>query len=253
MALPKALADEMWKETLSDHLRLIKPPRLKEGDRLTREEFERRYDAMPNLKKAELIEGVVYMPSPVRHVEHGQPHGIIITWVGTYYALTPLTDFSDNATVRMDEINDPQPDVVLLIDERAGGRARIGQDGYLEGAPELIVEVAASTGDYDLQAKLRAYERNGVREYIVWRTEDGGLDWFRLRGRKYARVHPNTEGVIESSAFPGLRLHVGALLKGNLKKVLSELRKGLKSKKHAEFIQRLAKRAGGGKSLSKSK
>ena len=30
-------------------------------------EFERRYEAMPEVKKAELIEGEVYMPSPVRH------------------------------------------------------------------------------------------------------------------------------------------------------------------------------------------
>ncbi len=253
MALPKVLADEMGKGQPSDRLRLVKPPRLKEGDRLTREEFERRYDAMPHLKIAELIEGVVYMPSPVRHLEHGQPHGLIIFWVVTYWMSTPLTDFSDNATVRLDEINDPQPDAVLFIAEAAGGRARIGQDRYIAGAPELIVEVSASTTPYDLQDKLRAYERNGVREYVVWRTEDGELDWFRLRGKKYARVRPNDKGIIESSVFPGLRLHVSALLKGDLKKVLSELQKGLKSREHAEFVKRLAKKAGSGKPSSKSK
>ena len=40
---------------------------LENGDRLTRAEFERRYAAMPRLKKAELIEGIVYVPSPVRY------------------------------------------------------------------------------------------------------------------------------------------------------------------------------------------
>lgn len=253
MALPKALADEMGKEQPSDRLRLVKPPRLKEGDRLTREEFERRYDAMPHLKIAELIEGVVHMPSPVRHVEHGKPHGIITTWIGTYCLSTPLTDFSNNATIRLDEINDPQPDAVLFIAEAAGGRAGIGQDRYIEGAPELIVEVSASTTPYDLQDKLHAYERNGVREYVVWRTEDGELDWFRLRGKKYVRVRPNDKGIIESPVFPGLRLHVSSLLNGNLKKVLSELQKGLKSSEHAEFVKRLAKKAGSGKPSSKSK
>ncbi|MGH9852033.1 MAG: Uma2 family endonuclease, partial [Blastocatellia bacterium] len=191
MALPKAVIDEMQKGQPSAQLRLVKPPRLEQGDRLTREEFERRYDAMPNLKKAELIEGVVYMPSPVRHLEHGKPQGILTTWVGTYYASTPLTDFSADATVRMDEINDPQPDAVLFIAETAGGHARIGKDRYIEGPPELIVEVSASTASYDLHEKLKAYERNDVREYVVWRTEDGELDWFRLRGKKYTRGRPD--------------------------------------------------------------
>jgi len=243
MALPKAVIDEMRKRQSDERLRLVKPPRLEQGARLTREEFERRYDAMPNLKKAELIEGVVYMPSPVRHLEHGKPNGIVLTWIGTYYASTPLTDFSDNATVRLDEINDPQPDAVLFITEAAGGRARIDEDNYIEGAPELIVEVSGSTADYDLHEKLRAYERNGVREYVVWRTEDGDLDWLRLRGKKYVRVRPDDKGVIASSVFPGLRLHIKALLSGDMKKVLSELQKGLKSKEHADFVKRLSQRS----------
>lgn len=243
MALPRALAEAMRTGQALDRPCLVKPPRLEPGDRLTREEFERRYDAMPNLKKAELIEGVVYMPSPVRHIEHGKPHGIVTTWVGTYHAFTPLTDFSDNATVRMDEINDPQPDAVLFITEAAGGQARVGEDRYIEGAPELIVEVAASTAAYDLHDKLRAYERNGVREYVAWRVEDGELDWFRLRGKKYVRIRPNDKGVTASSAFPGLRLNVNALLNGDLKEVLVELQKGLNSKEHADFVKRLSQKA----------
>src|SRR2546427_3449968 len=84
-------------------------PPLEGGDRLTRSEFERRYDAMPQLKKAELIEGVVYMPSPVRCKSHGQPHGQIMSWVGVYSAATPGVDFADNATLRLDPDNEPQP------------------------------------------------------------------------------------------------------------------------------------------------
>ncbi|MGH9755524.1 MAG: Uma2 family endonuclease [Blastocatellia bacterium] len=233
----------MRTEQTPNRPRLVKPPRLNQGDRLTREEFERRYDAMPNLNKAELIEGVVYLPSPVRHVEHGKPHGILTTWIGTYCAFTPQTDFSDNATIRLDEINDPQPDAVMFISEAAGGRARIGEDRYIEGAPELVVEVAASTAAYDLHDKLRAYERNGVREYIVWRTEDGELDWFRLRGKKYVRIQPDVKGVITSSVFPGLRLNVDALLNNEMKIVLEELQKGLKSKEHADFVKRLSQKS----------
>jgi len=243
MALPKTVIEEMQKGQPSAGLRLVKPPRLEQGDRLTREEFERRYDAMPNLKKAELIEGAVYMPSPVRHREHGRQHIQLAGLIMLYSTATAGTDCSDNATIRLDTINGPQPDLVLFVDESAGGNTRISEDGYIVGAPELVVEIAASSESYDLHTKLEAYCRNGVREYIAWRTEDGELDWFRLRGKKYVRVQPDDKGVIASSVFPGLRLHVKALLAGDMKKVLAELQKGLKSKEHADFVNRLSQKS----------
>src|SRR3954469_22628621 len=83
-------------------------PPLENGDRLTRDEFERRYDAMPHLKKAELIEGVVFMPSPVRHDKHGRQHFRLVAWLGNYEAMTPGIEGSDNATARLDVINEPQ-------------------------------------------------------------------------------------------------------------------------------------------------
>jgi Uma2 family endonuclease len=227
-------------------------PPLESGDRLTRDEFERRFDAMPNLKKAELIEGVVYVSPTVSFTLHAEPHGLIVTSCVLYCTYTPGTDCSDGSHLRLDQNNMPQPDMMLFLNEPLGA-AGISDDGYVEGAPELIAEVTTSSASYELHDKLNAYQRNGVREYLVWRTFDGELDWFRLRGKKYVRVQPDDKGVIASSVFPGLRLNVKALLTGNMKKVLAELQKGLKSKEHAEFIQRLAKRAGGGKLSSKSK
>src|SRR3954465_2919525 len=103
----------------------VSVPPLENGDRLTRAEFERRYDAMPELKKAELIEGEVYVGSPVRHRQHSAPHGQLMTWLGTYAAATPNVDFGDNGSVRMDETNEPQPDAFLMIKPECGGRARI--------------------------------------------------------------------------------------------------------------------------------
>ena len=149
-------------------------PPLENGDTLTRAEFERRYEAMPHLKKAELIEGVVYVPSPVRHRYHGHQHTHLISWLGQYEAHTPGVEASDNVTVRLDLDNEPQPDALLFIDPACGGHALIDADGYIEGAPELVAEVASSSASYDLHAKLRVYRRNGVREYIVWRVLDRG-------------------------------------------------------------------------------
>ena len=222
----------------------LAPPPLENGDRLTRLEFERRYDAMPGLKKAELIEGVVYMPSPVRVKNHGRPHGHIMSWVGVYCAATPGVEFADNTTVRLDPDNEPQPDLALWLPEAAGGRARVSEDDYLEGAPEMIVEVASSSAAYDLHDKLNAYRRNGVEEYVVWRVLDRQIDWFALEAERYTRMSPDAEGTLQSRGFPGLRLCVPALLDGDLARVLAELQIGLASEEHAAFVSRLASAPG---------
>jgi Uma2 family endonuclease len=138
-------------------------PELQAGDHLTRIEFERRYSAMPHVKKAELIEGVVCMPSPVSHKRHSRPHSMLATWLGTYWPATPGTDAGDNGTVRLDGENEPQPDSILRILPERGGQSR-DEDDYIAGPPELVAEVSASSASYDLHEKLRAYQRNGVRE-----------------------------------------------------------------------------------------
>jgi len=214
---------------------------LKPGERLTRDEFERRYDATPHLKKAELIEGVVYMPPPVRFDIHAEPHADMMIWLGAYRVSTPGVRLGDNATVLLDRNNEPQPDALLWIDESLEGNSFLNEKGYIEGAPELIVEIAGTSADYDLNEKLEAYRRNGVREYVVWRTQDKGLDWFQLVEGEYVPLVPNAEGIIESQVFPGLRLAVGALLKGELASVLAELQKGLSTVEHVEFVERLSK------------
>jgi Uma2 family endonuclease len=142
-------------------------PPLENGDRLTRVEFERRYDAMPELKKAELVEGEVYMPSPVRHGRHSHPHTRLVTWLGNYETDTLGVEAGDHGSIRMDLDNEPQPDAYLVIRPERGGQAHISEDDTIVGAPELVAEVASSSASYDLGKKLNAYRRHGVREYVV--------------------------------------------------------------------------------------
>lgn len=215
------------------------PPPLESGDRLARPEFERRYAAMPALKRAELIEGVVYVASPVQ-VTHGRAHGQIITCLGTYCAATPGVDLADNATVRLDPDNEPQPDVLLRLDPADGGRSRIGADQYVEGPPELIVEIAGSSAAYDLHDKLRAYRRNQVQEYLVWQIYEGRIDWWELREGEYQPLAADAAGVIRSTVFPGLWLATTALLAGRLSDALGALHQGLETSEHAAFAARLA-------------
>ena len=217
----------------------IEIPPLTSGDRLSRREFERRYQAMPKNIKAELIEGVVYVPSPVRHRYHGHQHTYLISLLGYYEAHTSGVEASGNVTVRLDLDNEPQPDVLLFIDPACGGQAIIDADGYIEGAPELVVEVVASSASYDLHAKLRVYRRNGVREYIVWRVLDKEIDWFVLRAGHYERLPLDAEGLYCSEVFPGLWLDPAALLRGDLATVLAVAQRGLASPEHAAFVARL--------------
>jgi Uma2 family endonuclease len=214
-------------------------PELEPGDRLSRAEFRRRYEAKPSLKKAELIEGVVYMPSPVRIRRHGRPHAHFIYWLVSYEATTPGVIVADNASVLLDLDNEPQPDAVLLIGPDHGGQARINDDDYVERAPELVAEVAANTVSYDLNIKLNIYRRNGVKEYIVWRVLDRQIDWFVLRGGDFVRLPLDDGGLYRSEVFPGLWLDPAALVRGDTQRVLTTLQLGLASSDHADFVTRL--------------
>ena len=215
-------------------------PPLENGDRLTRAEFERRYEAMPNLKKAELIEGIVYMPAALRFRSHGQPHGNLIGWLWTYKIVTPGIELGDNPTVRLDVNNELQPDAILLIEPSAGGQSRLSEDDYVEGAPELVAEIAASSAAIDLGDKKRAYLRNGVQEYLVWQVFEQRLDWFSLQDGIYVSLTPDSQGIIRSRIFPGLWLAVSDLLAGTMQQVLAVLQQGLSSAEHQSFASKLA-------------
>ncbi|QLE58590.1 Uma2 family endonuclease [Nostoc sp. TCL26-01] len=216
-------------------------PPLENGDRLTRPEFERRYAAAPHIKKAELIEGIVYVASPLRFVQHAEPHSRLHGWLWTYQIATPGLRLGIEPTIRLDLDNEPQPDIVLILDEAVGGQARLTDDGYLEGVPELVVEIAASSASIDTGSKKQAYRRNGVLEYIVWRSFENQLDWFSLVEGEYQALVADGDGIIRSGVFPGLWLAVEALLNNQMAQVLEVLQLGLNSPEHGEFVEQLAK------------
>jgi len=215
-------------------------PPLRDGDRLSRDEFERRYEAMPHVKKAELIEGVVYMPSPVRFQRHGLPHFVLGGWIAYYAANTPGLEGGDNATNRLSARNEPQPDLMLLVPNYAGGATFVDEDDYVNGPPELICEVSASTKSTDLGRKKAAYSRNGVKEYLVWCVEDGVIHWFVLDDGQYQPIPANEDGLLCSTVFPGLWLDAEALMEGNLAKVFAAVDRGTATDAHGEFMRRLA-------------
>ena len=221
-------------------------PPLRQGDRLSRAEFERRYDAMPHLKKAELIDGTVYLPSPVSIEKHSSPHAILVGWLVQYWAATPGVRAGDNGSVRLDPMNMPQPDAFLMILPEHGGQARVDADDYLEGAPELVVEVSASSAAHDLKEKRDVYRRAGVREYLAWLVPEGQLHWFVLRDGRFEPLQPGSDGNYRSEVFPGLWLNANSLLHGDLGAFFQTLQQGLASPEHAEFVNHLRQKAAPG-------
>ena len=194
-------------------------PSLENGDHLSAREFLRRYEAMPEVKKAELIQGIVHMASPVRLDLHGKPDALIQGWLCVYAASHPEATHATNVTVRLDSDDVAQPDAVLFLDAAHGGKAAVDESGYLSGAPELVVEIAASSVSRDAREKLVSYRRAGVAEYLLWRVLDEEIDWFLLEEDEYRPIQPE-EGLLRSRVFPGLALPVAAALSGDLATVL---------------------------------
>ncbi len=228
---------------------IITTPLLYAGQRLDRESFYRRIAqwerAGKKVQGIERLEGVVYMPAAIRRREHGIPHAMIITWLGTYAARTPGLEAVGPATTRIDDDNDPEGDAILLIRSDHGGQSMTDEQGYIVGAPELIVEVSASTSERDLQTKLEIYRRNGVREYLVWETIAEEFHWFYWDQGDYRRMNAEANGTLRSRVFPGLWLDVAALLAGNLACVLDVVQAGTRSPEHADFVRQLAAKRSG--------
>lgn len=189
---------------------------LENGARMGRMEFHRRYEAS-SVERAELVEGVVYVASPLRAAYHGIPEGTLGAWAGVYRSRHEGVRVAHNSTVYLDVDNEYQPDICVWRD---GGRARL-VDGYIDGPPDLVIEIAASSSSVDLHEKKTAYRRNGVGEYLVFRVFDGELDWFVLDEGEYRLAVPGADGVIESRQFPGLRLPVAAFLDDDIATVLA--------------------------------
>ena len=214
-------------------------PRLRNGQRLTRTEFMRRWEAMPELKHAERIEGKVSIMTPPISLDHSDPHSFLIWCLMTYRMATPGVRSLNESTVHIDGDNDLQPDTGLFIDPDNGGQTRYA-GGYLEGAPEFVVEIAESTVRKDLGTKFEIYRRAGVLGYLVWQTKKKTIICFVNREGQFERVEP-VDGVFKSSCFPGLWIDVSALLASDLDKVQTTLAGGLADPSHAKFKRKLAK------------
>jgi Uma2 family endonuclease len=218
-------------------------PPLRDGDRLARAEFERRYTAMPENVHAELFCGVVRLWLGRGIAPAGHARARLAHWLGQYEAHTAGVGGSLHGTVRLGADSEPQPDAVLRVSDKRVGQSWIDEDDFIAGAPELAAQASYGTLDVDLGPRLWDYERFGIREYVLWRVPDGALDWFVLRNGQYDRLQAGADGLIRSEAFPGLWLDVAALLRGDGLAVAAAVQNGIASTEHAAFVRRLAEEA----------
>lgn len=213
-------------------------PSLRAGDNLSRDEFIAIWEQLPDIKFAELIGGIVIMPSPLSK-QHGRGDRRISGWLAVYEAHTPGCEGGVNVTSFIG--NDcPQPDNYLAIDAECGGKS--WGDRYVEGAPELIAETAETSASIDLHQKYDSYEQAGVQEYLVLLLRNQEIHWHRLVKGHYKKLTPDAQGILRSRVFPGLWLDTQAFFKGDMARVLATLQQGLESAEHARFVADLEKR-----------
>ena len=218
---------------------VLTPP-LREGERLSREEFMLRWEAMPDLKFAELIDGIVHMPSPLSD-HHGDFHARLTGWLLAYADATPGCVARSCGTWLMSKDSVPQPDLALRILAERGGQSQM-EGEYPAGAPELIVEISHTTSARDLGIKLRLYERSGVREYLVVRSKKKQVIWHELMEGKYGEMAAGADGILRSRVFPGLWLDESALWKQDIARLAAVAQQGLASPEHAAFLRKLAQK-----------
>lgn len=226
-------------------------PPLIEGDRMTTDEFFRRYEADKAVVRAELINGVVYVNARREVVDgqevivppisggHGRPQALVIGWLTHYELNTPGVEASAPSTVRLSARTAPELDAMLRILPDYGGQSVVGEDDYYVGPPELVIEVAKTSAGRDLGHKFEAYQRDGVKEYLVWRSAEGLLDWFVLKRKAYTPMTPAPDAILRSETFPGLWLDIEALLARDHGKLIQTLQKGTASPEHAAFVAKL--------------
>lgn len=235
--------------------RVTKPeviPPLRDGDRLSGREFLRRYEADRTVARAELINGVVYINArrrpdgteermpPIAAEGHSTPQSDVLGMCFNYMLQTPGVRPCGPTTVIVSGNTLPEPDALMYILPEYGGQCAPNRKDYLDGPPELLVEVANTSVRRDMGPKYEAYQAGGVSEYLVWRTADREFHLFTLKRGRYQPVQPTADGVLKSVAFPGLWLDTAALLAGDLRKALETLQQGLAAPEHTAFVAKLA-------------
>jgi Uma2 family endonuclease len=213
------------------HLLYLNPLLLEPSERMGREEFLARWEQMPDLKVAELIDGVVYLPSPVSP-EHSRKHHLLDLWTGVYAGQTVFLEVLLEGTWLMEE-SAPQPDVALRIKTEYGGQSEVQK--YPTGAPEFLAEVSRSSRSYDLGPKLELYQRAGVKEYLAALMEEHRIEWRVLRQGRFQLLQPDNAGIFRSEVFPGLWLDERAFWNNNLPGLLAKLEQGLQSPEFLTF------------------
>lgn len=219
-------------------LSVILPP-LEQGERMDQKTFHARYSAMPKHVRAELIRGIVHMPSPLL-LPHSRGHQDANLWLQCYELATPGIEVPNNATVILGSEDEPQPDLCIRIFSELGGQSR-EVDNYIAGAPELLVEIASSSASIDLFEKKIAYANAGALEYIAFAIREPKVYWFVNRNGHFEPLVPKN-GIYRSENLPGLWLDEAALMRRDRNQLLKVLKRGLASKEHKAFVKRLAKK-----------
>jgi len=159
-------------------------------------------DKPRDARKAELIDGVLILfPSPLD--VHERLYVFLLRLLGEYAERLNLGEVrGSRSAVKLAEDQIYQPDVLFVSRDRLSLFERQG----IFGPPEIL---SRSTASYDRGAKLRTYDRAGIRE--VWLVDPAGpkgTEIHQRQGLRLQTVTPTSEGAIDSIALPGFHLRL---------------------------------------------
>ncbi|GAB1538706.1 Uma2 family endonuclease [Scytonema sp. NUACC21] len=152
----------------------------------------------------EIIEGELCV-TRAPHSRHQQTCGRIFQQLNTWSEESNLGETIPSPGIIFSDTNNVIPDVVWVTKETY--IQLIDEQGYLTGAPELVVEVLSESQQdqkRDRVAKLKLYSSSGVREYWIadWRSRK--LEIYRRENGQLKLVATLFEkDLVTSALLPG--------------------------------------------------
>ncbi len=187
------------------------PQVVQELQALLAEEHEQRqafYDALDPSVKAEWINGVAVVHSPVR-LSHSDASGTLYRLIGNYLDLHPLGAVHHEKVMIQLTRNSYEPDVCFF---RAATAASFTPDMVLFPAPDFVAEVLSdSTAARDRGVKFTDYAAHGISEYWIIDADAEEIEQYVLHEGDYQLRQRATTGAIRSAVIAGFRIPVRAL------------------------------------------
>lgn len=153
-------------------------------------------------QKADLINGVIYMPSP-ENTDDNELFIWLVTLMNLFVRRKKLGQiYGSRVAFRLAEKHGPEPDIAFV---RTENMERVTRGG-VEGPADLAIEIVSPDSvERDYYLKRELYELYRIPEYWIIDEMDQTVTLLRLKQAKYREVRPQ-KGEMHSQVLTGFWL-----------------------------------------------